>query len=335
MTRALGDDMRPALGSGKLRPAIGSRSAGVASAVILALPSNDQSARSRLEMPARFAAVATTKVVNCAAGDRLQASINSALPGDILLVQGTCNENITVQDEAVRITVDGQGTGAINGPNATAATITVLGRNITFKRLLITGGRQGFNVLRGGSALIDGNTVQASAGAGILVLQNGHARIVNNTIRLNPNTGITVQENSMARIGFLDVAGPVMGNVIESNGIAGVLIQRGGVGSLVGNAISANEGPGVSVSGTSHADLSGNHIDGNDSDGVAVSQNSDVQLGEGSGIFAPANETAIPNGGAGLRCSLNASVNGSLGSLAGLEGPKKFDSSCANGPKIR
>ena len=103
------------------------------------------------------------------------------------------------------MTLDGQGSASIHGPNHGAATITVLGRNITIQGFIITGGRQGFSVLRGGSALIDGNTIQESSGIGIIVLQNGHARIVNNTIQLNPNAGISVQENSFARIGFLDL----------------------------------------------------------------------------------------------------------------------------------
>ena len=159
----------------------------------------------------------------------------------------------------------------------------------------------------------------------------------NNThpILCNPNTGITVQESSIARIGFLDLAGPVAGNVIQRNGIAGVIVQRGGVASLAGNAISENDGPGVLVSGASHGDLAGNRIDRNGSDGVLVTQNSDVQLGGEPSILEPPNETTIRNGGFGLRCSLNSSADGSLGTLTGVQGVRRFDSSCSNGPKIQ
>ena len=89
----------------------------------------------------------------------------------------------------------------------------------------------------------------------------------------------------------------------------------------------------VAVTGT--VMLAGNHIDANIGDGVAVTQNSDVQLGDEGGIFDPLNETSVPNGGAGLRCLLNGSVSGGLGTLTGVEGQKKFDSSCASGPKIK
>ncbi len=280
-------------------------------------------------------AVAATLPVHCDTGGTVQGALNAASNGDTILVDGVCNENVTVRDELTRITIDGQGSATIHGPSAAAAVMQVLGRNITIKGFTITGGRQGFSVLRGGSVLIDSNTIEDSAGAGILVHQNAHARIVNNTIQFNPNTGITVQESSIARIGFLDLAGPVAGNVIQRNGIAGVIVQRGGVASLAGNAINENDGPGVLVSGASHGDLAGNRIDRNGSDGVLVTQNSDVQLGGEPSILEPANDTTIPNGGFGFHCSLNSSADGSLGTLAGLQGVSKFDSSCSNGPKIK
>ena len=280
-------------------------------------------------------AVAATVAVNCDAGGKIQTALNTAQSGDTILASGICNENITIRDELARITIDGQGAATINAPSTAAAAVTVLGRNITIKRFTITGGRAGFNVLRGASALIDTDTIQDSVGAGILVLQNGHARIINNTIQFNPNSGITVQENSNSRIGFLDLAGPLAGNVIQRNGVAGVILQRGGVASLVGNAIRENDGPGVLVSGASYGDLASNRIDRNGSDGVVVTQNSDVQLGGEPSILNPPNETTIPNGGVGLRCSLNSSADGSLGTLTGVQGARRFDSSCSNGPKIQ
>lgn len=269
--------------------------------------------------------------VNCDAGGKIQPAVNAALPGDTIVVSGICNENVTVRDEASRLTLEGQGSATIHGPNAASATITVLGRNITIHGFTITGGRQGVSVLRGGSALIDGNTIQNSGGFGIIVLQIGHARIVNNTIQLNPNAGISIQENSFARIGFLDLGGPALGNTIRRNGVAGVVVKQTSGASLVGNSVSDNEGPGVLVSGASHADLSGNHINSNASDGVLVTQNSYAQLGGGGGILDAPNDTQVPNGGFGLHCSLNSSVGGRLNTLTGARGEKNFDPSCTNG----
>lgn len=324
MTRTLGP-INP-------RPAIRGALIASSAAVLFAPSSTSARAVSRLST-ARPAVLPAT--VDCSTGAKIQTAINAAVAGDIIVVLGVCVENISVPDEAVRITIDGQGTGAIRGASAGAATITVLGRNITIKRLTITGGRQGISVLRGGSALIDGNTIQQAVGNGVSILQNGHARLVSNTIQLNGLAGIGVLESSIARIGFLDTGGPVLPNVIRGNGAEGVGVFRGSSATILGNYITDNNGPGVLVSGTSNGLLAGNHIDSNNGDGVAVRQNSDVQLGEEGGIFDPPNETTKPNGGAGLRCSLNGSVNGTLGTLLGDEGPKKFDSTCAGGPKIK
>jgi parallel beta-helix repeat protein len=280
------------------------------------------------------AATAATVTVDCDAGGKLQAALNAVVSGDTILVRGVCNENVNVRDELARVTIDGQGITTLSVTDSGATVFQVLGRNITIRRFTIRGGRAGIGVLRGGSALIDTNTIEQS-GNGIIVHQNGHARIVNNTIQLNVVSGITVQESSIARVGFLDNAGPVMGNVIRNNTGPGVIVQRGSAATLTGNTIRDNDGPGVLVNGGSHADLAGNSIDANGTDGVVVTLNSDVQLGDQPGIFGPPNETTIPNGGFGLRCSLNSTPAGDLGTLTGVNGDRKFDSSCSNAPKIK
>ena len=285
-----------------------------------------------LALPSTASAAILT--VDCGAGGKLQTALNVTANGDTILVSGVCNENVSVRDELTRVTIDGQGTATIHATDAGATAVQVLGRNITIKRFTITGGRSAIGVLRGGSALIDTNTIQQT-GTGIIVHQNGHARIVNNTIQLNATSGIMIQESSIARIGYLDAGGPVFGNTIRNNAGPGVIVQRGSAATLTGNTISENDGPGVLVRGGAHADLAGNHIDGNGSDGVVVDLNSDVQLGDQGGILDPPNETTIPNGGVGLRCSLNSTPAGTLGTLTGVGGDRKFDSTCSNGPKIK
>lgn len=66
---------------------------------------------------------------------------------------------IVLGQEVDRITLDGQGTATING-DPSAFTVTVRGRGITIRGFTITGGLQGIAVLDGGSAVIDGNTIQ-------------------------------------------------------------------------------------------------------------------------------------------------------------------------------
>jgi Periplasmic copper-binding protein (NosD)/Right handed beta helix region len=288
-----------------------------------------------LALPGR--GVAATLTVNCDAGGKVQAAVDAAHPGDTIQISGACYENVRFNDEVSRITLDGNGLATIHGVSSTVNTITIRGRGITITGFTITGGRNGVGVLMGGSATIQGNTIQETAENGINVAQHSYARIIGNTIQLNPDAGIRVLENSSARIGFLDLGDPApVGNVIRRNGaVGGVLVQRSAGASLVGNTIGENDGPGVSVSDGSHADLASNQIDGNGTDGVVVTQNSDVQLGDEPGILDPPNDTTLPNGGVGLRCSYNSSAGGSLGTLTGVQGDRQFDSSCSNGSKIK
>jgi len=278
---------------------------------------------------------AATLTVNCDAGGKIQAAIDAAHAGDTIQVSGVCNENVRFNDEVMRITLDGKGTATIHGPNPTLNAIIIRGRFITIVGFTITGGRNGVAVVMGGAATIQGNTIQETGETGINVAQHGYARIIGNTIQQNPDVGIRVLESSYARIGFLDLGDAAAnGNVIRRNGGAGVLVQRSAGASLVGNSISENAGAGVSVRDGSHADAAGNSIDDNDSDGIEVTENSDVRLGGEPGVLNAANETKIPNSGFGLSCSVNSSAGGSLGTLNGVKGEKKFDSSCANGRKI-
>jgi nitrous oxidase accessory protein NosD len=151
---------------------------------------------------------AATVTVDCSTGDKLQTAVDAARPGDTILVRGVCAENIIVPDEAARITLDGQGSATVDGPNPANATIMVLGRGITIRGFTITGGSAGVQLFRGGVAIIDRNTIQDTkqvpgmeGGQGIHVAQHSYAVIIGNTIQRNPFVGIMVQESSSARIG--------------------------------------------------------------------------------------------------------------------------------------
>lgn len=281
-----------------------------------------------------------TITIDCDAGGTIRGALSSLKPGDILLVTGTCNENVVLPAETHRITLDGQGKATINGPAAATAPIAVIGREITIKRFTITGGRNGINVLRGGSVVIDGNTIQRTgaggqpgSGLGINVAQHSFAAIINNTIRDNPVAGILVHENSSARIGFVDVASTGLGNTIENNGRAAILLQRGATARIVGNTIRNNRGDGIGVEQGSQAEIANNVIDGNSGNGITVTEHSGVNLEikatGGAGVALPnRTDVAMLNGGAGIQCSVGGYVVGHLGGLAGAKGAKAFDSTC-------
>jgi parallel beta-helix repeat protein len=289
-----------------------------------------------------FAALEPFAIVGDAAPHQLtcngQNTISDDLkllePGDTLLVSGMCKENVVIPEEINNVTLDGQGTAAINGPDATNATITIRGKGITIRNFAsITGGETGIVVTRGGTATIDSNVIQKTGSNGIAVTLTSSARIINNTIEGNPATGIVINESSSARIGFLlpdDVqARP---NIIQKNGENGITLTRSSNARIVGNTISGNMGDGILLNRVSHGDLSSNLIDGNGGDGVLVVRNSGVNLGEdtGTGIFDSPNTTKVNNTGFGIRCAINSYGDGRLGTLNGTAGAVSFAANCVD-----
>ena len=100
-----------------------------------------------------------TRAVDCDAGQTIQEAVDNSNTGDTILVSGTCNEHVAVGSGKTSITLDGQGTATINGPDPAANTVRVSGSNVTIRGFVITGGNAGVS-LAGGFARIDSNTIQ-------------------------------------------------------------------------------------------------------------------------------------------------------------------------------
>lgn len=274
-------------------------------------------------------ATADTMTLICGPTATIGESLKGLKPGDTLLVSGTCNENLVVREAVQNITLDGQGKATIMGADARQNTIVVGGRGITIKRFTIMGGRSGIAVLRGGSALIDGNTVQGTGNYGIALHEQSSARIVNNTIQNNARFGILVEEGSFARVGFLLAPDPApSSNIIQNNQGGGLQVRFSSMARIVGNTISNNGGNGIEVTDASQATIDDNIISGNTRDGIAVIGNSGVTMASGAGIFSKPNGTATTNGGVGIRCSMGGYVSGGMGSLSGASGVKDVSAGC-------
>jgi parallel beta-helix repeat protein len=279
---------------------------------------------------------AATIEVDCSSAS-LQAAVDTAKPGDTLLVSGTCKENVVVHTGIDRITLDGQGKAKINGQDKTKATVSVIAKDITIKGFTISGGRQGVLVRQGGYAAIDGNTIQGGELVGIGVLSTSSAVIVNNTVQNNGRVaGIAINHNSYAEIGitwgFAKTASP---NIIQNNNTTGILVTRSSAARIVGNTISNNERIGVVVSRGSHAEIDNNTIDGNGRGGILVNRNSGADLGtdKGKRIRNLPNKTTANNGRFGIRCSRGGYVDGRLGTLIGEGGEKSFEEGCVDSLK--
>ena len=275
------------------------------------------------------AAHAATKKFTCGSGKTIQAEVAKLKPGDTLLVTGTCNENVSINVDLERITIDGQGTTTINAADATRSTVAIRGRDITLTGFTITGGDNGVGIARGGTATITNCTIQGSIRDGIAVSQGSSVRVTNSTIQNNTNSGINVVKSSYARIGFLTVEGTdtipggVGPNTIQNNGAHGVRVADSSSADIIDNTISNNTANGVFIDHVSHALVASNRINGNGEDGIAVGRNSGVDLGRATGtdLDELPNSTTANNTGFGISCFINSYADGRLGTLNGDSGP--------------
>jgi parallel beta-helix repeat protein len=257
----------------------------------------------------------------------IQSAIGSVtLPYTTINVSGTCNENLFISELKDYLTITGPAT--INGVappsnpiNPNPPVIQTIGRGTRIQDLTIKSmvGQDGIQVIRGGTAFIENNTVQGSGRSGIVVAMSSFAHIMGNTIEDGFVDGIMVADNSTARIGIRNHdetdATP---NIIQGNEY-GVTVVRSSSALIVGNTISGNTHDGIRIAMVSQADISNNTINGNGRYGILVTQNSGVNLGRDTGatIFDLPNNSTVRNGAYGLSCSIGGYADGRLGTLKG------------------
>lgn len=248
---------------------------------------------------------AKTIKVDCSKAT-LNAAVLSAQPGDTILVSGVCSENVVVPEQISQLTLDGQNAAMINGGDAIAgrpAAISITGRGITVKGFTIFGGGLGVDVISGGTAIIDTNTIQFTGLHGLKIGRGASATVANNTIQNNPGNGIFQGNHSESYIGL---TGPQSArvpapNMIRLNTMNGITVNRASSAEIGFNVISNNSGLGIGIGQTSHARIgglsdvaanSGNTISGNGNDGVRVEESSSANISQ---------NTISNNSGYGIR----------------------------------
>lgn len=273
--------------------------------------------------------------VDCDSGDTITRALKFVDAGDTILINGTCNENLLFNSSTGRfngVTLDGQGTATISGPDPTLNVIELTGVSaFTIRGLTITGGFDGLSINTGSQIGIDSVVVENTGRNGIH-FQRGSTMgfVVNSTIQNNPGNGIVINENSYVRVGFTDGVGASQGDtgpcVIQGNGNYGIRIQRTASARIYTNTISNNANNGVNIESDSYAEIASNVIDGNGKNGIAVSENSTLHLGNPSGTKNEdrPNTTMTPNAQFGLSASWGAYVEGRLGTLTGTSGASSF-----------
>jgi parallel beta-helix repeat protein len=272
--------------------------------------------------------------LTCGPERTIGAAIKTLKPGDTLLVSGVCHENVTLGEEVAGVTLDGQGAASIDADQS-ANVITVTGRGITIRGFTISGGAQAVAVVDGGSAIIDGNTIQNAAMIGVAVFRNSTAEIINNTIQNNANAGIALQSNASARIGFLGPPGQRISapNTIQNNGGHGIRVYRGSSAMIISNTIQNNASHGIIVDRNAQAEIFSCLITGNGGDAIRGMRNASLDLGSdvnGSTPQIDDDTNTGTNAGFAVRCTIGGSVDGRLGALIGILGPKSFTESCVD-----
>lgn len=278
---------------------------------------------------------AATIPVSCPSGS-LQSAIDGATAGDVILVSGTCNENILVRNEKQRLTIDGLGSATINGTNINSPAVNIRGKGILLQGFTIKGGLDGVNVNRGSNAVINNNLIQNTNGSGIIVQDLSFAVITNNIITNNPGDGIVITETGTARIGFNGDGDSVpSSNTIQGNLGRGITVGNRSSARILGNAINSNTLGGIAILRDSNAEVSGNGINGNLGHGILVSENSVLRLVESpeGGIFVTANSTAAGtlNQGFGISCQTGSVIEGVIGTINGTSGVSQLLAGCIAG----
>jgi parallel beta-helix repeat protein len=276
-------------------------------------------------------ASAATVDVDCNAGKSVGAILSSLKSGDVVLVQGTCQENVLLPPELNSVTFDGRGKAIIKAVHSDRPAIQVLGREIVIKGFTVIGGTFGIAINRGATAVIDSNTIQDAVITGLEISQNSFARIINNTIHHSGRHGIYVLGSSSAHIGVMSTGDTVaQPNIIRDNAVDGIQVLRSSTARIISNTLSGNGSNGLTVQQASHADVAGNVFNGNGHHGIRVVGNSGVNLADSAmQLFEQPNTTTAPNGLFGIQCGLGAYAEGPLGSLGGRKGVKDVsDKSC-------
>lgn len=237
-----------------------------------------------------------TVTVDCSRGQTIAGALRQ---GDarkplVVIVRGTCNENVSIARNDV--TLRGQpGTGAtINGPDASVDTIVILKDLVNIEDLEVTGGFNGIRLQGPSSAGVRRVTVRGTASNGMMV-RAGDLAIEASTAEGAGGNGLVLARGGSARI---------FGNSqFRGNHLAGIFVQGNSTLGFNGGTVSDNEGNGVTVESGSQGTLNNVEVYGN-ATGVLVST-SQATLAGGNNVHHNREHGVLAQAGAIL------GVNGS------------------------
>lgn len=267
---------------------------------------------STLSAPAPLSQIFT---VDCAKGQTISAALER---GDerkplVLIIRGTCNENVTINRDDVTLKGDPNYGATVNGSSA-ADTIAVRASRVLIDRIAIRGGNPNGIALIGGSNIdITNSDVQSASWHGVFLTGTSAVNVVN----------CVVQNNARSGIGLSDASVAIADSQISHNSGSGVRAVRHSSVTVTASTISSNALFGIQLQ-TSEALISNTTIAENGTNtglpetsrgGVGASA-SNLQI-NGSNI---ANNSAagVVATGASTTNLFNSSVTGNGGSNGGV-----------------
>lgn len=263
------------------------------------------------------------KKVDCDKGQTIAHALQEADGNPITIkVEGTCNENVLITRNDVRL-VAGPAGATVNGPDPNTSTITVVADRVRIDGLTVTGGlngivavgtgrltvlnclvqntgRNGISFFQGGSGTVDNCTVQGAGRHGVTI-EGASATVINSTISGNTQTGVLVVNAGSARIGITNL-NQFAGNTISNNQSNGIHVAIGGSAFIGGNTISGN--------GTNSTAVFGRFGIGVFQASATLAGNNSVQNNAASGVFVRAGSVLIGDPGFGLPTANTISGNG-------------------------
>lgn len=249
-----------------------------------------------------FASAQTQMRVNCDRGQSVQDALDRVDGPSILVVSGTCNEDVVITKDDV--TLQG-GTYTYIGSDPNANTFLIQGaRRVVITGVTVSGAGYGVAVSQGGaltivnsaiqdnamaglvvflgsSATVNACTIQNNTSNGIRITENSTVVLTNSTVQGNGDTGILVRRSSSARIGRTAMGNPGP-NTIQNNAGNGVRVFQNSQSFIDGNTIQNNSGDGVFIDGSS-ATVTNNTIQSNGIKGIEVTNSGNARIGANDG----------------------------------------------------
>ena len=214
------------------------------------------------------ASAVTDLVVNvdCASGENIARALSRTNVLDrrmIIVVSGTCTENVTIErdDVVLRVTSSGGGVSAANATNP--AILINAARRVALENIAVSGGHDGVRITAGAaatirsgsirnagfagvrvdnssSAVIDGSTIEGHGQYGVTAV-GSTVTVTSSGIRGNGFSGVVSASGGALVLGQIDDAGNVCcGNTIENNRLDGVTVSRGATVRMYGNVVQGN-----------------------------------------------------------------------------------------------